>query len=223
MPWPKPLRATTEFLQQVGKKYKQIGAIAPSSRALAREMVHYLKGERPSRRILEAGPGTGVVTAEIAKVLRPDDRLDVVEVNGEFIQFLRQRIDTDPAFAGKQGQIELIHAGLETVAGEARYDHIISGLPLNIFPSGLAREILKCYRRLLVPGGMLTYFEYIAARRMQWPFASKNQRRRLHRTGKRVTTLVQSFQVRCRSILLNLPPAFVRHLQIGKRESHSNE
>ena len=50
-------------------------------------------------------------------------------------------------------------AGLETLPGETCYDHLISGLPLNIFPSALAREILKVYRRLLAPGGILTYFE----------------------------------------------------------------
>lgn len=209
------LAAAGRFVVEAGKRYKEVGAIAPSSRFLAREMTVHLRGERKPWRILEAGPGTGVVTVEIAKALRPEDRLDVVEVNAKFIEHLRRRIEQEPAFAGKGGQICLINAPLQSVAGEGCYDQLISGLPLNIFPSALAREILKVYRRLLAPGGILTYFEYIGARPMQMPFAGKLNRRRLYRIGKRAEQLVAAHQIRRRAILANLPPAYVRHLKLG--------
>jgi phosphatidylethanolamine/phosphatidyl-N-methylethanolamine N-methyltransferase len=212
MGWTTNIAAAGKFVRELRGKYKEIGAIAPSSRFLAREMVHFLKGQRPPRRILEAGPGTGVVTREIVRHLRPGDRLDIVEVNAGFVAFLRQRLAMEKAFVEKADQIKIHHRGLETIPGQACYDVLISGLPLNIFPSALAREILKVYRRLLAPGGTLTYFEYVGARPLQAPFAGKLNRRRLYRIGKRVESLVKAHQVRRKTILANLPPAFVRHL-----------
>lgn len=215
MGWTTNISAASKFLREVRRKHKEIGAIAPSSRFLAREMVHYLKGERPPRRILEAGPGTGIVTREIVRQLRPEDQLDIVEVNSKFVEFLGQRLKNEKAFAEKAAQIKIHHRGLETIPGEACYDVLISGLPLNIFPSALAREILKVYRRLLAPGGTLTYFEYVGARPFQVPFAGRLNRRRLYRIGKRVERMVTAHQVRKRTILANLPPAFVRHLRFA--------
>lgn len=209
-------QAASQFIGALGKNYKQIGAIAPSSRFLAREMTFHLRGERPPLRILEAGAGTGVVTVAIGRDLRAGDWLDVVEINPQFTEFLQKRIDLDAVFAGKQNQIRLITAGLETIPGENLYDVIISGLPLNIFPSGLVRQILGTYERLLKPGGTLTWFEYIGARQMQQPFANKMKRLRLYRIGKMVGKYVHAYQIRRRSIFANLPPAFVRHLRLPK-------
>ena len=44
----------------------QVGAIAPSGRALCRELVTWLDAEKAAA-IAELGPGTGVVTAEIMR------------------------------------------------------------------------------------------------------------------------------------------------------------
>ncbi|HMP01781.1 MAG TPA: methyltransferase domain-containing protein [Gemmatales bacterium] len=201
------------FLGQLGSHYKEIGAIAPSSRFLAREMVWNLRQSRGPLHILEAGPGTGVVTVAIAKAMLPEDRLDIVEINPRFVEVLRERIATEPVFAPHRDRIRVIHSGLEAVPGAASHDAIISGLPLNGFPTALVRSLLAAYDRLLRPGGTLTYFEYIAVRHLQRPLANRVQRRRLHKLNKLFQERIRTRQFRRRAILANLPPAWVRHLR----------
>jgi phospholipid N-methyltransferase len=145
--------------------------------------------------------------------MQPDDHLDIVEINARFVEFLRQRIATEPLFAPHRQRIRVIHAGLESIEEVGIYDTLVSGLPLNGFPSGLVRKVLAAYDRLLRPGGTLTYFEYMAVRHLQRPCADRIQRRRLYKLDKWFNERIRQRQFRCRPILANVPPAWVRHLR----------
>jgi phosphatidylethanolamine/phosphatidyl-N-methylethanolamine N-methyltransferase len=98
--------------------------------------------------------------------------------------------------------------------GEASYDLIISGLPLNNFPAAQVREIFKAYNRLLKPGGTLTYYEYVFIRQVMAPFVNRRERRRLYRVGRVVGGYIRSFQIRRQPIFINVPPAIVRTLSL---------
>ena len=87
-----------EFFRQFRTQFHTTGAIAPSSRRLARAMTRHIAGPRGPARILEVGPGTGAVTRRILRLLRTEDRLDLVELNESFADLLRQRFQSDPAF-----------------------------------------------------------------------------------------------------------------------------
>ena len=169
---------------------------------------------RPPCRILEVGPGTGSVTREILRRLIPGDQLDAVELNSHFIERLELCFAHDPRFIPHRDHVRLIHSPVEDVPGEAVYDHIVSGLPLNNFPSALVKEIFRAYGRLLKPGGVLTYFEYVLIRQLKTPFVNKRERRRLYRVGRIVERYIDDFQVKRRQVLMNVPPAIVRHLQL---------
>jgi phospholipid N-methyltransferase len=207
-------QACGNFLRELRRDFRRTGAIAPSSRYLARAMAGNPRGPRPSCRVLEVGAGTGAITAEIAKHLRPGDQLDVVEINSHFIEFLRRRIYTEKVFQPCRRQIHLIHSPVETLPGEATYDHIVSCLPLNNFPAASVRQIFQVYQRLLVPDGTLTFFEYVGVRRLKSPFVNRQERRRLYRIGKIMDGYVRGFQFRRQRIYANLPPATVRHLRM---------
>lgn len=207
-------QACGNFLRELRRDFRRTGAIAPSSRYLARAMAANLRGSRPACCVLEVGAGTGAITAEIARHLRAGDRLDVVEINAHFIEFLRRRINTEKVFQSCRKQIHLIHAPVETLLGEAKYDHIVSCLPLNNFPAGMVRQVFQVYQRLLVPAGTLTFFEYVGVRRLKSPFVNRNERRRLYRIGKIMDGYVRGFQFRRQRIYANLPPATVRYLRL---------
>jgi phosphatidylethanolamine/phosphatidyl-N-methylethanolamine N-methyltransferase len=160
-------------------------------------------------------PGTGAVTAEIVRLLRPGDHLDIVEINEHFVNVLRRRFEEEPLFHQRDDQVRLIHAPLQDVPGEAVYDFMVSGLPLNNFPLALVRDIFHAYRRLLKPGGVLSYFEYIAIRQVKTLFVNRRERRRLHVLGRVFDRNIRRYQIREQPVFLNMPPAVARHFRFA--------
>lgn len=206
------------FWQETRRHFRTTGAVLPSSPFLAKALAASLEGTRPAFRILEVGPGTGAVTKAIAKQLRPGDALDAVELNQQFVDQLRSRIANDDDFDRTRHQIKIIHSSVEDIPGDATYDAIISGLPLNSFPSTLVRRIFESYSRLLKPGGILSYFEYSLVRQLQTPFVNRVERRRLYRVGRVVDGYIKAFQVHRERVFMNVPPAIVRHLKLKPLE-----
>jgi phospholipid N-methyltransferase len=185
----------------------------PSSRFLARALVAEMRKPRGSCRILEVGPGTGPVTREILRQLRPGDQFDIVEINERFVTLLRERFAQEPLFRSRQHQVSLIHSPLQELPGDAAYDFMVSGLPLNNFSVSLVREIFTAYRRLLKPGGILSYFEYALIRQLKMPFAKRKERKRLRCVGRLVDRNIQAHQFRADLVYFNVPPAVARHLR----------
>lgn len=204
-----------KFLRESRRQFRYTGAVLPSSRFLARALVSEVRKPRGPARILEVGPGTGSVTAALVKHMLPWDRLDAVEINSHFIHVLQRRLDNE--WRARRDRIELIHSPVEELPGEGVYDYIISGLPFNNFPVGLVRTIFQAYSRLLKPGGTLSYFEYVLAREFQHAFVSRRERRRLYRIGRFVDGYVNAYQIRWQPVLVNVPPAIVRHLRLRPR------
>jgi phospholipid N-methyltransferase len=216
------------FFRETRRHFNNTGALLPSSRFLARALVSELRKSGASagtsstpRRILEVGPGTGSVTREILLQLRPGDQLDAVELNSRFVALLKRRFAKEWLFHFHRQQVKVIHSGVEDLPGEAVYDFIVSGLPLNNFPVAHVREIFKVYQRLLKPGGTLTYFEYVLIRQLKTPFVNRRERRRLYRVGRVVGDYIRDYQVRREKVLINVPPAIVRHLHL-KPEGEGN-
>jgi phospholipid N-methyltransferase len=203
------------LFRECRRHFRSTGALLPSSRFLARALVSELRKPRGPSRILEVGPGTGSVTGEILRHLRADDHLDAVEVNGQFIALLERRFDKERAFRRHQEQVRLIHAPVEELLGDRVYDFIVSGLPLNNFPAAQVREIFRAFGRLLKPGGMLSYYEYVLIRQLKTPFANRRERRRLYKVGWTVGRYIRAYQFRRQHVLMNVPPAVVRHLRFG--------
>jgi phospholipid N-methyltransferase len=201
-----------EFWKVTRRNFKTTGALLPSSPFLARALAAELEGPRPAGRILEVGPGTGVVTKAIARRMKPGDHLDCVELNTTFADSVRELVASHRVFAGKRDKVNVITSGVEDLPGTDVYDYIVSGLPLNSFPAALVRRIFQSFSRLLKPGGVVSYFEYVLVRELQKPFVNKDERRRLHRVGKIVGQYITEFQVRREHVLMNVPPAVVRHL-----------
>lgn len=210
------------FWRETRRHFRTTGAVLPSSPFLARALAAPLEERHTAARILEVGPGTGAVTRAIAKRMRADDTLDAVELNEQFVEQLRQRIERHADFARTRSQIRVIHCSVQDLPGEAVYDYIISGLPLNSFPSSLVKLIFQAYRRLLKPGGVLTYFEYVLVRQLQTPFVNRFERRRLYRVGRVVDEYIRAFQVDRERVFMNVPPAVVRHLKLKPVEAAAN-
>ena len=100
-------------------------------------------------------------------------------------------------------------------AANAPYDLIISGLPLNNFSVAAVEEILTTFRRLLSPGGTLSFFEYIAIRRARSMVSSGEERQRLRGIGQALGELFADGRIARDWVWPNLPPAWVNHVGLG--------
>ncbi|MGV8951439.1 MAG: class I SAM-dependent methyltransferase [Cypionkella sp.] len=138
------------FLRQLLTEPKQISAIAPSSRWLAKAMAQGLGPQ--SGRVVEFGPGTGALTRGILAAGVPPENITLFEMSAEFVSHLRlamPRITVHHAAA--QAAIDRVPAGVERV---------ISGLPLLSMPLDLRRSIVQAAFDILAPDGVYTQFTY---------------------------------------------------------------
>src|SRR5262245_37164720 len=129
-----------------------IGAVAPSSRLLAKMMaVNLGAGDR----VIELGAGTGTVTQAILDAgVHPQD-LYVVEQNEEFVKVLKGRFRSSPVI---EADAMKMADHLRGLAGSV--DFIISGLPLLLFSAEQKAKLLSQAFHVLRPDGVLRQFTY---------------------------------------------------------------
>jgi phosphatidylethanolamine/phosphatidyl-N-methylethanolamine N-methyltransferase len=217
------------FWREFRQQYHTTGALLPSGRALARALASFVRtGEAASadgqngvtspsaRRILEVGPGTGAVTREILAAVQPTDDLTLVELNDQFVEFLRNRLNDDPAFRSVTDRITLIHANVLDLPEDQPYDLIISGLPLNNFDVAFVEQILAKLKRVLAPGGTLSFFEYVAVRKAKSLISGRDQRERLQGIT-RIFNGLKKHEVRRDLVVANVTPAWVHHIRFAAR------
>ncbi len=202
-----------QFWKQFRERFETTGAIAPSSRFLARAMTGPMyRRDRPGR-ILEIGPGTGAVTQRIVRILKPEDRFDLVELNETFAGLLRDRFEHDPNYRAVADRSAVHVCPIQDFVATEPYDVIISGLPLNNFPAELVRSIFETYFRLLAPGGTLSYFEYMYVRPLRKLIANSAERTRLTELDNIANPYLSQYRIARSWVFPNLPPAWVQHLR----------
>jgi phospholipid N-methyltransferase len=208
------LRDYRVFWQEFRANFHTTGAILPSGRSLARALARHVGQADGPQRILEVGPGTGAVTAQIVKGLRSVDHFDLVELNDQFVANLRQRFASDPPFMAVSGQSRVLHQSVEQLESDEPYDLVISGLPLNNFSVEQVESILTGFRRLLRRGGLLSFFEYIAIRPARALVSGPSERARLRGIGRAMNELLEPYEIRRDCVWPNIPPAWVHHVRL---------
>jgi phospholipid N-methyltransferase len=202
------------FIREARDSFGTIGAVMPSGRFLARAIASELRGCNGPIRVLEVGPGTGALTWEIVRYIRPDDHFDVVELNAGFVSALRQRFQHDWHFRRVADRTRILHMPVQELSGVHPYDFVISGLPLNSFPSELVHTIFQSFIRLIKPGGVLSFFEYLWIRDVRRLFVHRSERHRLVRVGSLIERYLHRYEFRRDTVVVNLPPALVHHLRL---------
>lgn len=203
------------FVKEFRRYFKTTGAILPSSRFLAAALARLLReGDRSSpRRILEVGPGTGAVTRRIAAALGPDDQLDLVELNSQFVANLRRSLEEDPLLRAVAPRTRIIHGAIQDMIPDTEYHAIVSGLPLSNFTVDEVRTVLKRLIALLRPGGTLSFFEYIGLRRLKQVVSFGEERSRLEGITQVQEDMLHGHRIGRDWVWANVPPAWVYHAQ----------
>jgi phospholipid N-methyltransferase len=144
--------------------------------------------------------------------MQPTDRLTLVELNEDFVRHLRGRFENEPAFAAVAQRAEILHTRLEDLPKQRKFDLIISGLPLNNFEVTEVEQILGVFERLLAPGGTLSFFEYIAIRRVKSLVSGRTGRKRLRGIGAAIGSVLDGREIKRDWVWPNVPPAWVHHV-----------
>lgn len=191
------------FLRQFILNPGKVGAVAPSSPALAARMVAGVDFERADA-VLEYGPGTGAFTGAILSKLRPGAKFVAIELNPSYCDILRKRFP-----AAKFPQARIVNDSATNVAAICKSEGIgngkgacveavISGLPWASFPEELQDALLGEMLKVLKPGGVFVTFGYHIGTLLP---AGK----RFYAKSKRLFASVDRSEL----VWRNLPPAFV--------------
>ena len=134
------------------------GAVAPSSKILARTMARYVD-PNSSGPVVELGPGTGPVTeALVANGVDPS-RLVLVEFNPAFCRLLQKRY---PDATLVQGDAYSLRRLLETLLIQPA-SAVVSGLPLVTKPIRERWRLVRDAFDMMVPGAPFVQFTYSVA------------------------------------------------------------
>lgn len=203
------------FLSRYLRDPQTVGAVRPSSRALAQALCEpFSRAARPTR-VLEVGAGTGAVTRYLGTILGAADELDICEVDADFARILKQDVLTRVDFvqAVRGGRVRLLQCPIQELMLEDEYDFVISGLPLTAFELRDVRDVFTVIRRCLKPGGILSYFEYLGLRSVSRLLALGSRRQRIRMVSAYLTEHIDRHQFDARTVLWNFPPARARHMR----------
>jgi phospholipid N-methyltransferase len=215
------LRDHVEFFRQFRERYETTGAVSPSSRFLARAMTRPLRGRGGPVRVLEVGPGTGAVTRHVVPLIKPGDRLDLVEINDRFASLLKERFASDATYRAASDRAAVHVCPLQQFAPREKYDVIISGLPFNNFSAALVEELVDACLGLLNPGGTFSFFEYMYIRPVKRMVSVGTEKARLGAIERVLRERFARHRIRKDWVFVNVPPAWVQHL--GAAETHRPE
>jgi phosphatidylethanolamine/phosphatidyl-N-methylethanolamine N-methyltransferase len=185
-------RPAARFLRQFVQSPRTVGAVLPSSAALARAMLAPIDFAS-ARTIVEFGPGTGAFTRPIAARLAPDCRYLGIELNPEFVRGLANAFPTLVFVHGSVARLTQILA----TQGIGPIDAIVCGLPWATLQISLQETVFAAIDLALVPGGVFATFGYLQSLVLPGAWAL---RRRLHRNFGEVS--------RSPVVWGNVPPAF---------------
>ncbi|NGX43295.1 MAG: Ribosomal RNA small subunit methyltransferase A [Chlamydiae bacterium] len=203
---------TTLFLFQFFRHPNDIGSLTPSSAALANAMTRYIENDHPQTQekyYLEAGAGTGAFTKAIIEKLGPNDHLDLIEINPKFCERLSKKYEHLKNVS--------IHVGsVLQWAPPYKYDAIVSSLPFNVFEAQFVLDIYEHYRKVIKPGGIVSYFEYMALPGIKKMFLKSSAREKLQKTLDATNRFEEEHEIRIDKVYANFPPACVHHCQFPK-------
>lgn len=203
------------FIRRYVRAPHVVGAVTPSSRVLAEALCRYYRDDPKPATVLEVGAGTGSITRYLGTILGDADSLDICELQPSFVKILRRNVVSNKTFAPamRAGRVQVIGKPVQALSGTNRYDYVISGLPFTVFDIEDVREIFGVIRRVLKPGGVLSYFEYVAMRKVWRSCTLGRTRNRMRQVCAFLNQQIHAHQFDHETVLKNLPPAHARHLR----------
>jgi phosphatidylethanolamine/phosphatidyl-N-methylethanolamine N-methyltransferase len=150
-----PLREQLLFLRGLIANPTGVGAIAPSSPALARAVAAQVDPAIDGP-VLELGPGTGSMTRELlARGIAPD-RMVAIEWDANFAKAIAKDFPGIKVVRGDAFDLD----GTLPKRGLKQFAAIVSGIPLLNHPTERRCALVDAAFRRLAPGAPMIQFSY---------------------------------------------------------------
>jgi phosphatidylethanolamine/phosphatidyl-N-methylethanolamine N-methyltransferase len=139
-----------------------VGSIIPSSGRTVEKMLSPVDWNK-TRLFVEYGPGVGTFCQPVLDKLRPDATLLVIDLNEDFVEYLRKTF-RDSRFIAVHGSAADVR---EIIAqfGFKNADYILSGLPFSTLPDNLGPIIAEETAKAIRPGGAFLAYQFRARAR----------------------------------------------------------
>lgn len=146
------------FVKEVLSSMKNIGAVAPSSKYLANNILKHIDFQE-SQVILEFGSGNGAITKQILKQISPCSRLISLEINEPFLKHCQNSLGVYDNFeiynhSAIEFDILLEQLGIEKV------DYLVSSLPLAILPKADLNKLFNKIPQYIHQEGGFVQYQY---------------------------------------------------------------
>jgi phospholipid N-methyltransferase len=148
----------TIFFRESIRSLSVSASLFPSSRYLAQALLRHVDFSRIDV-MIELGVGTGAVSLEILRRLRPDARLYAFDINPVFVTHIQGRI-RDPRLIPVLGRAEHLQKLMKSLR-IPKADAIVSSLGLSNMDEQLRSRIMGQAVSCLSPGGLLSQYQYL--------------------------------------------------------------
>lgn len=150
-----PHRHRALFLRRALTRQRTVGAVAPTSTALARRMARLLP-RGPGVRVVELGAGTGAISSAIGDRLGPDAVHLALERDRALVARLAEAAPAATVVCGDAARLgeHLARRGIDGV------DAVLSSLPWSNFAADTQERILDQVAAALGPAGSFATIAY---------------------------------------------------------------
>lgn len=152
-----------KFFVEGIKRFKSVGAIARSSKFVARTMCKYVDFST-AKCLVELGAGNGPITKELLAQMGPDTKLLCFEINEELLKSLHEQFDHDPRITIIEDDAAKVGEYIKA-AGFDYADHVLSEIPFVIIPDDTIIIEAKKHMRM---GGKYVQLQYSTVARKRY-------------------------------------------------------
>jgi phosphatidylethanolamine/phosphatidyl-N-methylethanolamine N-methyltransferase len=139
-----------------------VGSIIPSSSRTIRKMLAPVDWQN-TKLFVEYGPGVGTFCQPVLDRLKPDARLIVIDLNPDFVEYLRKTFH-DSRFVAVHGSAADVNEIIRDF-GYDKADYVLSGLPFSTLPNDLGPVIAAQTAKAIRPGGAFLVYQFRARAR----------------------------------------------------------
>lgn len=150
------------FVKGFIKHPVMVGSIIPSTPQLIEKMLAPVDWQN-TKLFVEYGPGVGTFCRPILEKMRPDATLIAIELNEDFVDYLKRDIK-DSRFVAVHGSATDV-ASIIKAHGFDHADYVVSGLPFSTLPAGVGDIIARETTVILRPGGAFLIYQFRAKAR----------------------------------------------------------